>query len=230
VVPETVDVCQRKYFSLRRRCEQVQQSNEKLVNRLQHVKKLIRRYKKERRFLMGKLDEHGDPYRDVDVRPMWEESQVYLLPPPSGSSHGASSSVEPGASLLSPGGGPHASLSPASASLGALATASARARKPKQEKGQEARKPSSAFLNFYEKERVIVKEEYLKEHGEDITSQELCKILTLKWANMSAQEKQTFARLPPLDATVMSSPSLASPQTSIAVSAPQVDSIKEEPL
>jgi hypothetical protein len=48
------------------------QSNEKLVNRVQHVKKQIKRYKRERRYLIGRLDEHGDSFREAQVPAMWE--------------------------------------------------------------------------------------------------------------------------------------------------------------
>ncbi|GIY64719.1 uncharacterized protein CDAR_302671 [Caerostris darwini] len=56
---------EKKYFALLHRCELVKQSNERLVNRLYYVKKLLRRRKKERKFLMDRLDGYGDDYMNV---------------------------------------------------------------------------------------------------------------------------------------------------------------------
>ncbi|KAF8792421.1 TCF3 fusion partner homolog [Argiope bruennichi] len=56
---------ERKYFALLHRCELVKQSNERLVNRIYYVKKLLRRRKKERKFLMDRLDSYGDDYMSV---------------------------------------------------------------------------------------------------------------------------------------------------------------------
>ncbi|KAL8616535.1 hypothetical protein ACOMHN_036567 [Nucella lapillus] len=102
-----------KYFSLRKRCEQLQQSNEKLVNRVQHVKKLMKRYKRDKRYLINRLDDHDDGFREAQVPVMWEEDEVFncLRPPPpypggsdseggssrrrAGSDHSALSSLQP---------------------------------------------------------------------------------------------------------------------------------------
>ena len=50
------------------------QNNEKLVNRIQHVKRLTKRYKRERRFLTSRLDKYGDDYKDQLVPTLWEVS------------------------------------------------------------------------------------------------------------------------------------------------------------
>ncbi|XP_077291364.1 uncharacterized protein LOC143914861 [Arctopsyche grandis] len=55
------------------RCRQIAQHNTRLVNRIYQVKKLSKRYKKEIKFLMARLDTHGDAFRTVvaeeDVKP-----------------------------------------------------------------------------------------------------------------------------------------------------------------
>ncbi|KAG8196077.1 hypothetical protein JTE90_007817 [Oedothorax gibbosus] len=58
---------EKKYFSLLHRCELLKQSNERLVNRIYYVKKLLRRRKKERKFLMDRLDGYGDDYKSAAV-------------------------------------------------------------------------------------------------------------------------------------------------------------------
>lgn len=58
---------ERKYYALLRRCESISLSNECLVNRIYHVKKLIRRHRKEREFLAKRLESYGDDYRVVST-------------------------------------------------------------------------------------------------------------------------------------------------------------------
>jgi len=62
-----VDPYEKKYFALLKRCETTQQNNERLVNRLNHIKKMIRRLRHERRFLKRRLDKHEDDYRNVPL-------------------------------------------------------------------------------------------------------------------------------------------------------------------
>ncbi|XP_015930105.1 uncharacterized protein [Parasteatoda tepidariorum] len=56
---------EKKYFALLQRCEILKQNNEKLINRIYYVKKLLRRRKKERKFLIDRLDGYGDDYRSA---------------------------------------------------------------------------------------------------------------------------------------------------------------------
>jgi len=63
-----------KYLALKRRCEEIQLTNEKIVNRIRHVKRLIRRDKKAKKFMMAKLDGYGDNYMNVQVPTMFDET------------------------------------------------------------------------------------------------------------------------------------------------------------
>jgi len=62
-----VDVYRKKYQLIIERCEVIQQDNERLVNRIQHVCKLLRRWRHERKFLTDRLDKHGDHWRNVPL-------------------------------------------------------------------------------------------------------------------------------------------------------------------
>ncbi|GIX95405.1 uncharacterized protein CEXT_29851, partial [Caerostris extrusa] len=68
---------EKKYFALLHRCELVKQSNERLVNRIYYVKKLLRRRKKERKFLMDRLDGYGDDYMNVAATLFSDKPQYY---------------------------------------------------------------------------------------------------------------------------------------------------------
>merc|ERR1711874_505574 len=60
-------VYRRKYNLLLERCEAIQQDNERLVSRVREVRRLWRRGMKERKFLMDRLDSHGDNFRNVPI-------------------------------------------------------------------------------------------------------------------------------------------------------------------
>nr|XP_025841124.1 TCF3 fusion partner isoform X2 [Vulpes vulpes] len=53
----------RKYQVLGRRCREIEQVNERVLNRLHQVQRITRRLQQERRFLMRVLDAYGDDYR-----------------------------------------------------------------------------------------------------------------------------------------------------------------------
>ena len=53
-------VYKRRCSSLQKGCEEVQQENCKLVNRIYQVKKIIRRFKKEKSYLLQRLANHGE--------------------------------------------------------------------------------------------------------------------------------------------------------------------------
>ncbi|XP_075392674.1 TCF3 fusion partner [Tenrec ecaudatus] len=53
----------RKYQALGRRCREMEQVNERVLNRLHQVQRITRRLQQERRFLMRVLDSYGDDYR-----------------------------------------------------------------------------------------------------------------------------------------------------------------------
>nr|ACE79077.1 TCF3 fusion partner homolog (predicted) [Sorex araneus] len=53
----------RKYQVLGRRCREIEQVNERVLNRLHQVQRITRRLQQERRFLMRVLDSYGDDYR-----------------------------------------------------------------------------------------------------------------------------------------------------------------------
>uniref|UniRef100_A0A8D8WPT8 High mobility group protein B3 n=1 Tax=Cacopsylla melanoneura TaxID=428564 RepID=A0A8D8WPT8_9HEMI len=55
----------RKYYLLLERCEAIQLQNERMVSRLQHVHKLILKYRKQRSIIIKRLDQHGDNWREA---------------------------------------------------------------------------------------------------------------------------------------------------------------------
>ncbi|XP_003465508.1 TCF3 fusion partner isoform X1 [Cavia porcellus] len=63
----------RKYQALVRRCREIEQVNERVLDRLHQVQRITRRLQQERRFLMRVLDSYGDDYRASQFTIMLED-------------------------------------------------------------------------------------------------------------------------------------------------------------
>ncbi|RUS81396.1 hypothetical protein EGW08_010834 [Elysia chlorotica] len=164
----------KKYFALRKRCEQLQQSNEKMVNRIQHVKKLVKRYKRDKRYLIARLDEHGDNFRDAQIPLMWEVFCFIRI-------------VKKSASLFN--------LHPVYilimlSNVNILCLSQVKQEKEKDPNAP--KKPANAFLMFCTTQRTAVQEEYFKEHKEEIAHHELTKTLAHQWNALGPEEKRIY--------------------------------------
>ncbi|CAH2319165.1 TCF3 fusion partner [Pelobates cultripes] len=67
----------RKFLALSRRCKEIEQVNERILNRLHEVQKITRRLKRERRCLMKVLDSYGDDYRNSHLTFLLEEEGAH---------------------------------------------------------------------------------------------------------------------------------------------------------
>ncbi|OXU23882.1 non-histone protein 10 [Nasonia vitripennis] len=77
---EEIDVYKRKYQLLAERCEVLQQDNERLVHRIQQARKLLKRTKKEKKYLINRLDQHGDNWREAPMGVL-EENSIFQSTP-----------------------------------------------------------------------------------------------------------------------------------------------------
>ncbi|XP_038140124.1 TCF3 fusion partner [Cyprinodon tularosa] len=76
---ERIALMKRKCAVMARKCLEIEQVNQKILNRLHQVQRITRRLKKERRFLMKTLDHHGDDYRNAQLTILLEdESGAHL--------------------------------------------------------------------------------------------------------------------------------------------------------
>ncbi|XP_062613360.1 uncharacterized protein LOC134275134 [Saccostrea cucullata] len=175
-----------KYFSLRKKCEQLQQANEKIVNRIQHVKKLIKRYKRERRFLANRLDEHGDDYRNAPIPVMWEEDKIYDPVRPMKSSDGRSQGVKHSSDIIS-------AVSPrVLADMGQVSSSKSKKKTEKVKDFVGPKKPANAFLLFCQHRRTAVAEDYFKEKHEEISNHELTRRIALEWNILKPEKKKVY--------------------------------------
>ncbi|XP_014219510.1 non-histone protein 10 [Copidosoma floridanum] len=77
---EEVDIYKHKSQLLALRCEILQQENERLVHRIQLARKLLKRTKKEKKYLVNRLDKHGDDWKEVPLG-VQEENSVFQSSP-----------------------------------------------------------------------------------------------------------------------------------------------------
>lgn len=182
------DPFQRKYYALKRKCDQVQQTNEKLVNRIQHVKKMIKKYKKERRFLMTKLDENGDEYREIEVPAMYEESHPNA-PKPEPSDDSTPLVVPMGTVMAGP---PDLSFLQQMVSPSSSVSSGPAAKKGGKGKSSGDKKPANAFFMFCQHKRQSVLEQHQKEHQKDLTQQEVTRKLSQEWNSYTAEQKKVY--------------------------------------
>ncbi|XP_014667763.1 PREDICTED: high mobility group protein 20A-like [Priapulus caudatus] len=175
------DRYKKKYLTLKLRCEQIQQDNERLANRKHYMRKLTNRLKKERRFLMNRLDQHGDEYENYQAVIPGEDEHLfnvlndYWMQEATKSSVPINGTGEPQAELLaSPSGG--------------------KKRRNEREKDPNApKKPANAFLMFCQQQRNVSQEQFAKENpGQDVSHQELTKIMAHHWKNLNSEEKREY--------------------------------------
>ncbi|XP_053307912.1 TCF3 fusion partner [Spea bombifrons] len=174
----------RKFLALSRRCKEIEQVNERILNRLHEVQKITRRMKQERRCLMKILDSYGDDYRKSHLTIMLEDEGPHRsnTPSPANSENEAAENDELPASR---GGLSGLSLgletaSPESPSL-AEGPPAKRRKKHKEEKDHIGTKLSPSLLPSEPLlAQVKIEEDYLCEGDEE---------LPLSWQPLSPRDK-----------------------------------------
>ncbi|XP_006868176.1 PREDICTED: TCF3 fusion partner [Chrysochloris asiatica] len=118
----------RKYQALGRRCREIEQVNERVLNRLHQVQRITRRLQQERRFLMRVLDSYGDDYRAGQFTILLEDegSQGTDAPTP-----GNAENEPPEKEGLTPPRRPLAAPEPSSPSAGEGSSGRKRRRAPR---------------------------------------------------------------------------------------------------
>ncbi|XP_043289255.1 high mobility group B protein 6 [Venturia canescens] len=164
--PEEFNIYKKKYQLLLDRCEVLQQDNERLVYRIQRVRKLLKRTRKEKKFLIDRLDSHGDRWREAPMGVLEENSvfQTALKPEkPTKSSIQAVKEEKPkkGAKRKSGKADPNA---------------------PK--------RPANPFFQFCQEQRPRVMERLAGEP--EPSKQELTRQLATTWKSLTSEDKKVY--------------------------------------
>nr|DBA15999.1 TPA: hypothetical protein GDO54_003446 [Pyxicephalus adspersus] len=166
----------RKFLALNRRCKEIEQVNERILNRLHQVQKITRRLKQERKCLMKILDSYGDGYRKSHLTFLLEDegTRTCNTPTPANSENDPPENEDLSHCLAAP----HLGLevtSPSSLSLAEGPPAKKR-RKHKEEKViSPTLLPTEPLLA-----QVKIEEDYLCDGGEE---------LNLSWHPLSPRDK-----------------------------------------
>ncbi|XP_063961774.1 uncharacterized protein LOC129270420 [Lytechinus pictus] len=182
------------------------QSNERVLNRLFHVKKYIHKLSRERRGLAKKLTELGDEFKKSDLTvPLEDELPGAMI----GAAESPSSSgpaMAENAAVFSPfsQGGPtkgEETLSlkdtpqtPAVQGKPGRKKRSRDVNKPEREKDPNApKKPANAFLMYCQQERQKVQDgEGNGIYSADLSHQDLTRQLAKQWKFLSEEEKKHY--------------------------------------
>ncbi|XP_063610754.1 uncharacterized protein LOC134784593 [Penaeus indicus] len=161
----------RKYQAILRRCKSIQKENEMLVNRVYQVKKIVRRLRRERKFLMEELDKRGDNYRSLPLTiAIDEEEKSFALP--------------------------QTSSLPALGRPRSNSTVSSGKRQVKREKVERdpsaPKRPSSAFLQFCQDQRETTSAQHLQQTGRPVDKKQLTKLLTARWSSLGEDDKKVY--------------------------------------
>ncbi|KAG7167311.1 TCF3 fusion partner-like, partial [Homarus americanus] len=167
----TEDKYYKKYNAILRRCSSIQKENEMLVNRVYQVKKIVRRLRKERKFLMEELDKRGDNYRSLPLTiAIEEEEKSFALPQTS--------------SLPALG-------RPRSTSSSSSVKRQLQVKREKPERDPTApKRPSNAFLQFCQEQRDTTTAQYLQQTGRPLDKKHLTKLLAARWSSLSEDDKK----------------------------------------
>ncbi|XP_046660084.1 TCF3 fusion partner homolog [Homalodisca vitripennis] len=180
-----IDIYVRKYQLLLERCEVLQQDNERLVNRIQQVKKLLRRYRRERLFLMDRLDQHGDNWRSIPLPVELDEpiDLPFTQPVAKPKVISTPAPVTEKAPTSSRGKGQQA---------GAGGSVPKR-KAPKTPADPNApKRPANPFFQFCQEQRTPVLESLVAQGLGEPSKQEVTKQLAVRWNALSTGEKKIY--------------------------------------
>ncbi|KAI4480783.1 PREDICTED: non-histone protein 10 [Polistes canadensis] len=166
IEPEVFDVYKRKYQMLLDRCEILQQENERLVFRIQKIRKLLKRTRKEKKFLIDRLDQHGDRWREAPMGVL-EENSVFQ-----------STMKQEKGTKVAPNNSKEDKPKKATKRKGTKADPNA----PK--------RPANPFFQFCQEQRPRVMERLAGDP--EPSKQELTRQLATTWKSLSSEDKKVY--------------------------------------
>lgn len=189
---EEVDVYRKKYQLIIERCEVIQQDNERLVNRIHQVKKILKRRRKERKFLMDRLDMHGDNWRNVPLPLILEDPSSEQFPSNKVStSKSKTPGLQSGKEIMGKKGGISGTLNSGTSGSSGVSNASTKRKTTKVDKNAPKR-PANPFFQFCQEQRNTAVEEMATIGHSDLTKIEVTKHLANKWNTLPIDDKKIY--------------------------------------
>ncbi|GBP71847.1 High mobility group-T protein [Eumeta japonica] len=180
-LPSENEIYRRKYQMLLERCEVLQQDNERIVNRIHEAKKITKRYRKDIKLLVDRLDKHCDQFRTAATE-LDTKSETIGRP------------TKP-ATVKS-----NATLKQSEKQIVTLTRKPGPKRKAKSEKPEKdpnaPKKPCNAFFQFCQEQRPLVVAETSSEMGgNEPTKQEVTRQLASRWRALSEEDKRVYVAM-----------------------------------
>ncbi|XP_059048609.1 uncharacterized protein LOC131843865 [Achroia grisella] len=177
-LPSEEEIYRRKYQLLLERCEVLQQDNERIINRIHEAKKITKRYRKDVKLLVERLDGHGDAFRtasvEAEVKP-----EVLTRPGRTGSKTQTSKPIDKQNSTGGKKPGPKRK---------------SKADKPERDPNA-PKKPCNAFFQFCQEQRPLVVAEANSEMGSEPSKQEVTRQLASRWRSLTNEEKRVYVAM-----------------------------------
>uniref|UniRef100_A0A1B6CCF6 HMG box domain-containing protein n=1 Tax=Clastoptera arizonana TaxID=38151 RepID=A0A1B6CCF6_9HEMI len=180
---DEIDIPRRKYQLLLERCEVLQQDNERLVNRIQQVQKLLRKSRRERKFLMDRLDRYGDSWRTAPL-------PVELDEPIDGPNFATQIPSKP-AKVQSSNNSDKSGTNRKSTSSNSNTGGKRKTHKAPVDPNAPKR-PANPFFQYCQEQRSIVLEHLVSTNGSEPTKQEVTKQLASKWNSLTTDDKKAY--------------------------------------
>ncbi|XP_072931771.1 uncharacterized protein [Epargyreus clarus] len=178
-LPSEEEIYRRKYQLLLERCEVLQQDNERIVNRIHEAKKITKRYKKDIKCLVERLDKHGDPFRTATVEFDTKPETAPKIP-----------------RLGAKAPAPAKPADKQNATGGKKAGPKRKSKADKPERDPNApKKPCNAFFQFCQEQRPLVVAETSTEMGSEPTKQEITRQLASRWRALTHDEKRVYVAM-----------------------------------
>ncbi|KAJ0177367.1 hypothetical protein K1T71_007376 [Dendrolimus kikuchii] len=178
-LPSEEEIYRRKYQLLLERCEVLQQDNERIVNRIHEVKKITKRYRKDIKLLVERLDQHGDQFRAASIEVETKPEVVVNIQKSSAKTTGSTKVTD--------------KQNPAS---GKKPGPKRKSKADKPERDPNApKKPCNAFFQFCQEQRPLVVAEANSEVGSELSKQEVTRQLASRWKALTTEEKRVYVAM-----------------------------------
>ncbi|CAH2036905.1 unnamed protein product, partial [Iphiclides podalirius] len=178
-LPSEDEIYRRKYQLLLERCEVLQQDNERIVNRIHEVKRITKRYRKDIKLLIERLDKHGDQFRTSSVEVDSKPEMTPRVARPVPKTHQVTRNVE----KQNPNGGKKPATKRKS-----------KADKPERDPNA-PKKPCNAFFQFCQEQRPLVVAETTSEMGTEPSKQEVTRQLASRWRALTNDDKRVYVAM-----------------------------------
>ncbi|XP_021184268.2 uncharacterized protein LOC110372071 [Helicoverpa armigera] len=180
-LPSEEEIYRRKYQLLLERCEVLQQDNERIITRIHEAKKITKRYRKDIKLLVERLDRHGDQFRTVCLE-VETKPEVIVRPPRAG---GKTQAVSKQTDKQNAG----AAKKPGP-------KRKSKADKPERDPNA-PKKPCNAFFQFCQEQRplVVAEAEANSELGSEPSKQEVTRQLASRWRALNNEEKRVYVAM-----------------------------------